>query len=93
MHCRYTIFLNKKIDYSFVHCPTGTAFDELKVNERTQNGAPATYTAKTSITFESGFETTTNDNFVTDINPEAAPCDVASERLAAVRSIYRRILV
>jgi hypothetical protein len=64
------------------NCPSGAAFDELTVNDRSQNGTPNTYTAKTSILFGTGFETTTNDNFETNINPEAGPCDIAGQTLS-----------
>jgi YD repeat-containing protein len=57
-----------------VTCPAGTALDELTINDRNENDAPIVYKAKTSIDFDEGFESYTNDEFETIIDPNAAAC-------------------
>jgi len=62
------------VDSSGSYCPAGSALASIVVDSRSDSGAPAAYTALTSITFESGFETFTGDIFQTVINPALTTC-------------------
>ena len=64
-------------------CAAGTAFNDLTISDRSQEGSPSVYTARNSITFEPGFESTTNDSFATSIDTSAGTCDVIGQTLAA----------
>lgn len=55
------------------NCSSNTALDNLVVNTRL-SGGPATYTARSSITFESGFLSNPVDEFTTDLNSSLPIC-------------------
>jgi len=62
------------VDSSGSYCPAGSALSSIVVDSRPDSGAPAAYTALTSITFESGFQTYTGDILQTVINPALTTC-------------------
>ena len=57
-------------------CPGNNTPDNLDVPLRSDYGMPSIYTAKTSITFDPGFSSssTTGDYFQTNLDPNPVPC-------------------
>jgi RHS repeat-associated protein len=64
------------VDSSGSFCAPGSALSDVVVTSRSVTDTPYTYTARSSITFESGFETYDGDSLQTNVNDSLTACNL-----------------
>src|SRR6185312_561622 len=64
------------VDSSGSFCAPGSALSDVVVDSRSATDTPYTYTARNSITFDSGFETYDGDSLQTNVNDSLTACNL-----------------